>query len=192
MRLQFFLCALISLYPAVSLAQAPKEQPVRGELQARLGISGGLTNWSGDPSGYGSLMLGMRLFGIAGPFFQGRLGYSNVDQRVLTFLSFGVDANFPVSEKVFPRAFVGFVHQHEESMAAVDNEPVGALLGIGSGIRHRAGVQAGLGLDIKIVGAPKYHILIGPELMGAYLGYSSGPHWYGQAGIVGTGYIPVF
>lgn len=191
MRLKLFLCAAIAFFPALAHAQTPKE-PVRGELQARLGLSGGLSNWSGDPGGYGSLTLGMRLFGVAGPYFQGRLGYGAVDQRVLTFLSFGVEGGFAANEKLFPRAFFGFVHQHEESMAAIDNEPAGALLGIGSGIRHRAGAQLGLGLDIKILDEPKYKITIGPELWAAYLGYSSGPNWYGQAGIVGSGHLPVF
>lgn len=191
MRLQLFLCAAITLLPALAHAE-PEKQPVRGELMARLGLSGGLSNWSGDPLGYGSLTLGMRLFGIAGPYFQGRLGYGAVDQRMLTFLSIGVEGGFSAGEKLFPRAFAGFVHQHEESMAAVDNEPVGALLGIGSGIRHRAGAQFGFGLDIKILNEPKYNIHIGPEMMAAYLGYSSGPNWYFQGGIVGTGYLPMF
>lgn len=164
----------------------------KGEIHAALGVSGGLSDWSGDPVSYGFLRLGLRLFGIITPFAQGRLGYGRVDQRLLTFLSLGVEAGFWVNDQFYPRGFVAFVHQHEESMAAVDEEPFGALLGIGPGIRHRAGAQFGAGVDIVIHRNAGLTLTAGPELSGAYLTYSSGPNWYGTASAVLGGSLHLF
>jgi len=171
-----------------------KEEPVRtrGELFVGLGTSGGLSNWSGDPVGYGALGIGLRLFGIITPFAEARVGAGRVDQRMLTFLSLGIAGTFRLSEKVAPRVFVGAVHQHEESLAAVAEEPAGALLGIGDGIRHRAGVQFGAGCDFQVYEKSKFILTVGPELRGAYLTYSSGPSWYGQIGVAVNGHYRLF
>jgi len=100
----------------------------------------------------------------------------------LTFLSLGISAGFHATSRLYPRAFIGFVHQHEESMASVAEEPGGALLGIGPGIRHRAGLQFGLGCDYALLTKPKLTLSLGPELAFATLGYSSGPGLYGFFG----------
>jgi hypothetical protein len=66
---------------------------------------------------------------------------------MLTFLSLGVQAWARIG-KVRPFARFGLVHQHEETMSSVADEPFGALFGVGDGIRHRAGLDGGLGVDI--------------------------------------------
>jgi hypothetical protein len=168
---------------AASPPEAPAEPPrPRGELALGVSLAGGTTDWRGDAAAYGGIAIGLRLFGVITPFAEARVGYGVVDQRLLTYLSLGVEAGFFATKTVYPRALVGFVHQHEESMASVAEEPAGALLGIGNGIRHRAGVQFGLGCDFTLLRRPKVALTLGPELVGAYLGYSSGPNLYGFIG----------
>jgi hypothetical protein len=177
--------------PAGAAETKPAERP-RGEFVLGLGVTGGATNWSGDVTSYGAMTLGLRLFGVITPFAQGRLGYGTVDQRMLTFLSLGLMGGYHVTERIYPRAVLAFVHQHEESMAAVAYEPLGATLGIGVGIRHRAGVQFGLGCDFLVFRAPKFELTVGPELTGVYLTYSSGPNWYGLLSVSAGGHFQVF
>lgn len=180
--------------PAPAPAPAPAGAPTRtrGEFQIALGLAGGATDWSGDYTGYGALKLGLRLFRIAGPFVEGRLGYGIVDQRLLTLISVGIEGGAHIHDRFFPRGFVAFVHQHEESMAAVAEEPFGAVLGIGNGIRHRAGAKFGAGLDIVVHRGKTYDLTLGPEVTFAYLTYSSGPSWYGMVGAVAGGNFRVF
>jgi hypothetical protein len=177
----FFAPDAVAPQAAVTAAHTkPKSQ---AEIHAAISSSLGTSDWSGDPVGYGALRIGLRLFGVVTPFAQGRLGYGRVDQRLLTFLSLGVEAGVSLQDRFYPRGFLAFVHQHEESMAAVDEEPLGAVLGIGPGIRHRAGITFGAGFDVVIDRRGGFELTVGPELSGAYLTYSSGPNWYGVASV---------
>lgn len=176
---------------APAAASAPAA-PARGELFVALGVSGGASDWSGDPLGYGGLALGMRLFRLVTPYVGVALGYGRVDERLLTRLSFGVDIGWTFAQRFRPRVYAAFVHQHEESLAAVSQEPFGAVLGIGLGIRHRAGVHAGLGFDFVIRTRPNYDITIGPDFSFMNLTYSSGPNWYYMAGVTASGHIRLF
>lgn len=177
---------------ALTGAAPPAADPPKGEIYVDLSLGGGASDWSGDLVSYGALKLGMRLFGVVTPFVQGRLGYGIVDQRSLILLSIGVQGGYLLGERYYPRALVAFIHQHEESIAAVADHPIDASLGIGGGIRHRAGVQMGIGLDIIVYRAPRYDITVGPEATAAYLTYSSGPSWYGVASAVGALHFQVF
>ncbi len=172
-----------------------RERPApvtHGELHVALGVSGGATDWSGDPLGYGGVVLGFRLFRVVTPFVGGALGYARVDQRLLTRLTFGVDLGLPFWARFRPHVYAAFVHQHEESLASVAQEPAGALLGIGNGIRHRAGMHAGLGLDVVLRRSAAYDITLGPDVSFMYLGYSSGPTWYFIAGVTAAGHFRLF
>jgi len=178
------LCVGLIAAPRAAFAAEEAETPPaeqakpRGEATLGVTLAGGTTDWRTDATSYGGIALGLRLFGVVTPFAEARVGYGLVDQRMLTFLSLGVEGGFYATSKVYPRAMLGFVHQHEESMASVSEEPAGALLGIGKGIRHRAGLQFGLGCDFTLLRKPKVALTLGPELVGAYLGYSSGPNLY--------------
>ena len=177
---------------ALTEASPPGEAPPRGEFQVDVDLAGGSSNWSGDPVGYAGLKLGLRLFQVITPFAQGRVGYGAVDQRSLLFISVGVEAGYLFKDRFYPRALVGFVHQHEESIAAVADHPFTAALGIGGGIRHRAGAQMGLGLDIILRRTQRFDVTVGPELTAVYLTYSSGPSWYGIVSAVGAMHFRVF
>ena len=191
-----FVLAISLAVPAVAHgaeSNAPPSAPrKRGELFVGLGGSAGLSDWSGDVVSYGALGLGLRLFDVITPFAEARVGVGRVDQRMLTYLSIGIAGTFHATKKIAPRAFVGAVHQHEESLAAVAEEPAGALVGIGVGIRHRAGVQLGVACDFTVYQKDRFILTVGPELRGAYLTYSSGPSWYGQIGVAANGHFHLF
>jgi hypothetical protein len=176
----------------VSVHAAPRPRRTRGELIVSLGIGPGGTDWRGDATGYGNLKLGFRLFRIATLFVQGRLGYGAVDQRMLTMLSIGIDLTAPIKQAGYLRGFAAWVHQHEEPGPSIANDPGGAFFGIGNGIRHRAGVQAGLGFDAIVWKRPNYEFTVGPEAMFAWLTYSSGPSWFGLVSLNAGGHFRMF
>lgn len=178
--------------PAASAAPVAPSPPRRVELVLKLALLGGGTTWQGDGLGYGSLLLAARLFRVVSIYGQARLGYARVDQRILTLLSVGLEGTYPIRNKYWPFLRLGFVHQHEESLAAAAQDPLGTLLGIGTGIRHRAGLHGSLGCDIALWRGRRGDILLGPELAFSYLGYSSGPNFYGMAGIQASGTVALF
>ncbi len=183
--------------PAATPAQAPSttgavQKKKRGELLLSISLLAGGTTWQGDPLGTGSLLLGLRLFSSIALVVQGRLGYARIDQRQLTAILVGLLGGGYLSEKVYGRLSVSFVHQHEESIAAVAEQPAGALLGIGTGIRHRAGVQGNLGVDFVAYRQPKYDLTVGPEVAISYLTYSTGPSVYGFVGLSAGGAFHLF
>ena len=75
------------------------------------------------------------------------------------------------------------MHQHEESLPSAAQNPWGTLLGIGTGIRHRAGVVGSIGCDFLIHAGKRGALSVGPEVALSYLTYSSGPSLYGFVGL---------
>lgn len=167
-------------------------RPPRVELVVGVPLSIGGTDWAGDPAGYVGLQLGLRLFRAVTPFFEGRLGYGRVDQRMLSLITVGIIGGYPVRGIAYPYARLAFVHQHEESAATISENVIGALLGIATGIRHRAGVQVGLGCGITLKKNARAELVLGPEVLLAYLTYSSGPSLYGQVGLQLGGTVRLF
>ena len=55
-----------------------------------------------------------------------------------------------------------FISMKNPLLPSLSNQ-VGALLGIGTGIRHRAGVQVGIGWEYVAYRQPSYEITVGPE-----------------------------
>ena len=183
--------------PAVTPPPQPPPAPAtpaHGEVAASYGFAGGGTDWSGDAVGYGMLTLGFRLWGTITPFVGVALGYGVVNERLLTRLTVGLELGHTFAERFRPRIYVAFVHQHEESLAAVAQEPVGWLLGVGTAIRHRAGVHAGVGFDYIFRQRAKYDLGVGPDVSIDWFdpGYSSGPEYYYVAGIVLTAHARLF
>lgn len=176
--------------PAAEVAAPTK--PRRVELLARLGIAAGASSWRGDALGYGSLELGLRLFRALTVFGMARMGYAPVDERILTMLSLGLEGGYPIRGRYWPYVRLGFVHQHEESVAAAAADPLATPLGIGTGIRHRAGLQAGVGCDFVLRGGRRGDVTLGPEVTVAYLSYSSGPQFYGLVGLQAGGSLALF
>jgi hypothetical protein len=166
-------------------------RPARGEVHVAIGTAFGASSWQGDGLGYGGIDLGFRLFRLVTPIVGAALGYAGVDQRLLTRISVGLDLGWTFG-RVRPHIYGAFVHQHEESLAAVAQEPFGAVLGIGSGIRHRAGVNAGGGVEFRVVQRGPFELALGPDFGFMYLTYSSGPTWYWFGGVHVSANIRLF
>ena len=170
------LCAALL---ATSLPPRPAEA---GEVQVALGLSGHGTNWPGDGAGSGTLRLGYRFIDLVGIYFLGRLGYGAVDDRVLVSISAGAQVwgRLGVTR---PYARLGLLHNHEEPWPAVRHQLGGALLGVGDGIRHRTGLEAGLGIDIPVWRRARWELVVTIEANASWLTYSTGPDWYWGGGL---------
>lgn len=184
--------AALALPSATAPSTARAAPSTRGELHVGLGLQGGTSNWPGDPLGYGSVTVGVRLLRVLTPFVGGALGYARIDQRLLTRLNVGLALGTHIHQRFYLRGHLSLVHQHEESLAAVAQEPLGATLGIGHGIRHRAGLHFGAGFDVVLQRTASYELTLGPDLSAIYLAYSSGPSWCFLAGITAAGHFRLF
>jgi hypothetical protein len=152
-------------------------------LHFSLGLAGGASTWRGDALGFAGFTVGLQLARVVTPYVGAALGYAVVDQRLLTRLTVGVDVGITLAGRYRPRLFAAFVHQHEESLAAVAQEPWGAVFGIGTGIRHRAGAHFGAGFDWNFYRRGTLDLSVGPELAAMALTYASGPSWYFFGGV---------
>ena len=153
-----------------------------GEVEVRAGLAGAATDWKSDGAGVGSLTIGFRFIDLVGVYIFGRLGYGAVDDRMLTCLGFGGQIWGRLGI-VRPYARLGLLHIHEEPWTAFVNQPIGALLGVGDGIRHRTGLELGLGLDIPVWKKNKWELFMGVEANAAWVTFSSGPSWYWGGGL---------
>ena len=154
-----------------------------GELDMAIGLDAADSDWDEDHLSYGTFKLGYRFWQ---PWFQltyvGKLGYASVDERLLTYLSFGPEIRPQFFERVRPYARGTVVHQHEENVDAAQNQPYQALVGVGDGIRHRAGVAGALGLEIPFHQHRKGDWYASIDLAATYFPDDRGPNRYLTAG----------
>lgn len=151
------------------------------------------STWRGDGALSGGLRIGVRFIDLFSIDFIGRLGYSTVDERSLTYFGLG-GTIYGRLGPVRPFARIAVVHQHEETVAALKNDAAGALLGIGDGIRHRGGFTWALGADMPIgrlgrAGKGPAQIFVGFDALASVFPDPRGPSWYfGGGGWVGINY----
>ena len=120
-----------------------------GDLVISGSLEGQDTAWDTDSAGYGKLMTDYR-FGFWSLSFVSKLGYGTVDERVLEYLDLG--ARFwrrlgRTSLYIRP----GLVHQHEIPRESIEAGRFSTAIGVGDGIRHRAGVSAGGGVLVDLL-----------------------------------------
>ncbi len=129
-------------------APAPKPASL-GELQLSVAAGGQGSTWPGDPSGFVGVRAGFRFRDLVAPYFIGRMGYAEVNQRVLEMIQLGVQiwARLGITR---PYLRAGILHQHEESWAAYKVDYLGSFLGVADGINHRDGGEFALGMDIPV------------------------------------------
>jgi hypothetical protein len=150
------------------------------ELELVGGLGGALTDWRGDAGVLGFLKTGLRFDRWISLYGLGRLGYGGVDQRLLTFVSLGVQV-WPLGEieGIEPFARLSFAHQHEEPIVVVRGDPISAILGIGDAIRHRGGLEAAIGIDLPIaVDEDGTRVFSTTELATTWWVDDRGPRWY--------------
>jgi len=155
-----------------------------GELDMALGLDAADSDWDDDHLSYGSFKAGYRFAGL--PWFQltyiGKLGYASVDERMLTYLSLGPEVRPQLFERVRPYARGTVVHQHEENVDAAQDQPYQALVGVGDGIRHRAGVAGALGVEFPFAQHLVGDFYASIDLSATYFPDDRGPHRYLTAG----------
>ena len=117
------------------------------ELEVAAGATTFASTWRGDFGAVGTLRLGSRFAHVFAIDFQGWEELAGIDRRLNTGLSFGVTGYVPL-HVAHPYARLFILHQHEEGLVSVENAPAGVVLGIGAGIRHRAGGGLSLGTEI--------------------------------------------
>lgn len=175
---------LVSLFGAAAIAAAvlvPRPAHA-GDARLNVSLSGAGSEWRDDGALWGGLGLGYRFFDLVGVYALGRLGYGTVDQRMLTLLAIGAQIWGRIGP-TRPYARVAFIHQHEEPIAAVEQNIGGAIFGVGDGIRHRGGAEGALGVDYTFYQKLPWSIFANAELSFAGFPNSSGPGWYMLGGL---------
>lgn len=167
----------VAIAIGVSVVTVASVEAEAGEIQLALGAAGTGSDWEGDGAAYGTGRLGYRIADLVSIYTLERFGYSAVDQRFLTFLSLGAQVYGRVGE-VRPYGRIAVAHQHEESIQVVEEDPAGVLVGIGDGIRHRAGGELAGGADIPLFKANDYVVVGSSELMMSVFPDPRGPTWY--------------
>jgi hypothetical protein len=171
---------LVVSTPLLALAFAVVgERPAHAtEFQLKAGMLGETSTWRGDPAGQGALSLGLRFADLVSVYFQGRLGYGAVDQRVLTMVQIGGQIYGRLG-KARPFFRFGLCHQHEESWAAVNGDLFGAVFGVGDGIRHRGGFEWAGGVEVPFAKVKRTQFFASGEGLVTYFPDPRGPAAYG-------------
>ena len=132
--------------PALSLVPALADA---GEAQLDASTDAVASTWRGDFGGGGRLRFGYRFSKIVAVDLVGWEHLMAVDTRLDTGLTLGVTGFLPLGT-VRPSLRVYAIHQHEEGLVSFENEPGGAIFGIGAGIRHRAGGGLAPGIEVSL------------------------------------------
>lgn len=154
-----------------------------GELDLDVGLAATTTGWPDDHGGGGSVSAGWWFRSWIGASFLGKEHYAHVDDRFMSYFS----VNAAVRRVVGPiqvRGTLGVVHQHEESRAAVTEQPLMSLLGVGDGIRHRAGGRAGISLALPVHAHAHGDWFVALDLDATTFAEATrGPRWMSSAGL---------
>jgi len=154
-----------------------------GELDVDLGLQATTTGWADDNGGGPTLGASWWFLSWVGATFIGKEQYATVDDRMMSYFS----VNGAFRRELGPMRLtgtLGFVHQHEEPRAAIMEQPLQAVFGVGDGIRHRMGSRAGfsLGLPFTTHGHGDYFVAL--DIDGTVFAESDrGPRWMTSAGL---------
>jgi hypothetical protein len=177
LRRRVLVRALLPFFVLVFAALAAPGTASAGEIQVAAGPGVYGSSWRGDSSFGQALRVGYRFGDVFAIDTLGRLGYGTVDERVITYLSLG-GTLYGRIWKLRPYVRAAFVHQHEEPMPGVREDPFGAAFGVGDGIRHRAGFGSSLGLDLPIQKSKNLELVVGVDASGVWFPDPRGPTLY--------------
>ena len=154
-----------------------------GELDATVGLQATTTGWPDDHGGGPSLEAGWWFRPWIAATFVGKEQYAAVDDRMLSYFSVNAAARHTFG-RVRLTGSLGLVHQHEESRAAIMDQPVQALFGVGDGIRHRMGTRGGISLGLPLATHKHGDYYVALDLDGTIFADSDrGPRWMSSAGL---------
>ncbi len=149
-----------------------------GELQLYGGPGAQASTWRGDGAISTAARLGYRMRGLFAIDALTRIGYSTVDSRMLTYVSLGGTLYGNIRDVIRPYVRLALVHQHEEPVSAVRDDPFGAVFGVGNGIRHRGGFGSSLGVDFAVSKRKDVEWVLGADVSGAWFPDPRGPVAY--------------
>ena len=173
-RTWWFACALGLFLLVFGHSPAPAHA---GDIRVAVGIGGAGTEWRTDGMFNTKLKIGYRFLDVFAIYGDFGLGYADVDQRVITQFAIGVQGwlKFGI---VRPYLRVSLVHQHEESLSVIAGDFGRAILGIGEGIRHRGGVEFGLGADFPFYQRKRLRLYLSVEAFLKWFPGDMGPAIY--------------
>jgi len=161
------LARVMAAFFALGAVVAAPHPASAGEVQVASGPGVYGSTWRGDSSFGQALRVGYRFGDLVAIDTLGRLGYGSVDDRVITYLSLG-GTLYGRIWKMRPYVRLAFVHQHEEPLPGVRDDPFGTVFGVGDGIRHRGGFGSSLGLDLPIVKQNQTEVVVGIDTSGVW------------------------
>jgi hypothetical protein len=147
-------------------------------------VSGGGSTWgTSDPNVQGALRTGFEFLDIVSVDLQGRLGYASVDERMLMMVGLGTKLALPI-EPFIPHIRLHAIHFHESPVDVMKHDPFMHAMGVGDGIRHRFGFEAGLGASYLFAKVKRANFLAQAEgYVDAFPDDGKGPVVYGGAGL---------
>jgi hypothetical protein len=154
-----------------------------GELDLNLGLQATHTAWSDDAGGGPTLQATWWFKDWLGVAFVGKEHYAQIDDRYMSYFSFNA-AFRTEAGPLWLGATAGFVHQHEETMSAIDAQPLASLFGVADGMRHRMASRAGLQLALPFHDRAKGDWYVALDLDGTYFAEEDrGPRWMQSVGL---------
>lgn len=154
-----------------------------GELDLNLGLQATTTAWRDDHGGGPALAVGYWLRSWIGAAFVGKEHYIAVDERFASYFS----ANAAVRRelgRVRLGAMLGVVHQHEQTRAAIEAQPLASLMGIGDGTRHRAGGRGALSVALPFRPHDKGDWYVALDVDATrFTDDDRGPRWMASTGV---------
>jgi hypothetical protein len=154
-----------------------------GELDLGLGLQATTTAWPDDHGGGGSLDASWWFRDWIGASFVAKEQYAKVDDRFMSYFSFNAAGRHTFGP-LRTTASLGLVHQHEEPRAAVMEQPLQSLFGVGDGIRHRMGGRAGVSLALPVTDHAHGDWYVALDLDATrFMEEDRGPAWMTSAGL---------
>jgi hypothetical protein len=154
-----------------------------GELDLDAGLTATTTAWPGDHGGGAALDASWWFRDWIGASFVAKEQYATVDDRLLSYFSINVAARHPAGPLRLTGT-LGIVHQHEEPRSALMDAPFEAALGVGDGIRHRAGGRAGVQLALPVKQLAHGDVYVALDLDATvFADDDRGPRWMAGAGL---------
>ena len=164
----------------LALASSPA---LAGELDVNLGLQATHTEWTDDSGGGPTLGVTWWFKDWLGASFVGKEHYATVDDRYMSYFSL----NAALRTEAGPLWLVGnagFVHQHEQTMAAIEAQPIASAFGVADGMRHRMATRVGVQLALPFSDRAKGDWYVALDLDGTYFAEAErGPQWMQSIGI---------
>jgi hypothetical protein len=168
--------ALLALLGAASPAAA-------GELDLNFGLQATHTAWSDDTGGGPTLQVGWWFADWIGASFVGKEHYATIDDRYMSYYSLNVALRHAAGP-LWIGGSLGFVHQHEQTMSSIEEQPLASAFGVADGMRHRMAARTGFQLALPISKLHRGDMYLALDIDGTYFGDEDrGPRWMQSIGI---------